>query len=195
MKQAGLKAIYPKRQLSKDGNPKYVHTYLLRGVEITRPNHVWSTDISYIPTAGGFMYLYVVIDVYSRYVVGWRLSNTLSASNCTDLVNECVARYGKPEIINSDQGTQYTSRKWETTLTGHGILISMDGRGRCKDNIWIERFWRSVKQEYVYVSPADSVEELRKGIANYIAYYNNERPHQSLDVLLPSVKYGVRSEK
>ncbi len=137
------------------------------------------------------MYLYAVIDVYSRFVVGWKLSNTLSANNCTDLVKECVERYGCPEIINSDQGVQYTSKKWVELLEEKGIKISMDGKGRCKDNIWIERFWRSIKQEYIYLNPADTVAELRQGIGKWIQFYNYERPHQSITKLLPAMQYGI----
>ncbi|MBR8703508.1 IS3 family transposase ISPye3 [Porphyromonas levii] len=139
----------------------------------------------------GFMYLYAVIDVYSRFVVGWKLSNTLSANNCTDLVKECIEQYGCPEIINSDQGVQYTNKKWVELLEEKGIRISMDGKGRCKDNIWIERFWRSIKQEYIYLNPADTVSELRQGIGKWIKFYNYERPHQSITKLLPAMEYGI----
>lgn len=151
MRKMNLYAIYPQPGLSKGGAAKYVHPYLLRNLDINRPNQVWSTDISYIPMRHGFMYLYAIIDVYSRYIVGWRLSNTLSASNCHDLLQECIGRHGAPEILNSDQGSQYTTRNWEELLALNGIRISMDGRGRCKENIWIERFWRSIKQEYIYI--------------------------------------------
>ncbi len=139
----------------------------------------------------GFMYLYAIIDVYSRFIVGWRLSNTLSANNCYELVEDCIKRYGAPEIINSDQGSQYTTKQWEDLLTGHGIQIRMDGKGRCKDNIWIERFWRTIKQEYIYLNPADSVNELRDGIEKFIDYYNYNRPHQSLVKMLPAMEYGI----
>lgn len=191
MRKMGLEAIYPQKCLSKGGRPKYFHPYLLRGMAITRPNQVWSTDISYIPMKGGFMYLYAVIDVYSRFIVGWRLSNTLSASNCYELIKDCVRMYGAPEIVNSDQGSQYTTKEWEEQLKSYGIKISMDGRGRYKDNIWIERFWRTIKQEWVYLNPADTVDELRRGIANYIAFYNYKRPHQSLKSLIPAMEYGL----
>lgn len=191
LRKMGIMALYPQKCLSKGGAPKYFHPYLLRNLEITRPNQVWSTDISYIPMKGGFMYLYAVIDVYSRFVVGWRLSNTLSASNCLELMDGCIQLYGAPEIVNSDQGSQYTTKNWKELLEKHGILVSMDGRGRCKDNIWIERFWRTIKQEHIYIKPADTVEELRSGIDEYIKYYNFRRPHSSVDVLLPAMKYGV----
>ena len=122
---------------------------------------------------------------------GGRLSNTLSASNCYELIKDCVRMYGAPEIINSDQGSQYTTKEWEDLLKSYGIKISMDGRGRCKDNIWIERFWRTIKQEWVYLNPADTVEELRRGIVNYIAFYNYKRPHQRLKSLIPAMEYGL----
>ena len=187
----GLEAIYPKKCLSKGGRPKYIHPYLLRGLEITHRNQVWSTDISYIPMENGFMYLYAIIDVYSRYVLGWRLSNSLSASNCYELLEECIDVYGAPEIVNSDQGRQYTTAEWERILKSHNILISMDGRGRCKDNIWIERFWRSIKQDYIYLHPTSDVLELRAGIDKWIRFYNYERPHQGLDGKAPSTLYEM----
>lgn len=176
MRKMGLMAIYPQKCLSKGGAPKCFHPYLLRQLDIVRPNQVWSTDISYIPVKDGFMYLYAVIDVYSRFIVGWRLSNTLSASNCYELQEECIQLYDAPEIVNSDQGSQYTTQRWEELLTNHGIKVSMYGRGRCKDNIWIERFWRTVKQVYIYLNPAYTVDELRRGIKEFIAYFNYRRP-------------------
>ena len=190
MRRMNLMAIYPRKCLSKGGKPKYVHPYLLRDLEITRRNQVWSTDISYIRMVGGFMYLYAIIDVYSRYVVGWKLSNTLSADNVHEMLKESIRKFGTPEIINTDQGSQYTTKAWEDLLKENGILISMDGRGRCKDNIWIERFWRTVKQEYVYINPTDSVVELRQGISDYIEFYNYERPHQSIGEVLPARSYA-----
>ena len=191
MRKMDIMAIYPQKCLSKGGKPQYFHPYLLRHMDIDHPNQVWSTDISYIPMKNGFMYLYAVIDVYSRFIVGWRLSNTLSANNCYELIEDCVRMWGAPEIVNSDQGSQYTTKKWEELLTGYGIKISMDGRGRCKDNIWIERFWRTVKQEYVYINPADTVDELRGGIDKFIKYYNYKRPHQSLSMMMPAMQYGI----
>jgi len=186
----GLEAIYPKRCLSRGGRSKYIHPYLLRNLAITHRNQVWSTDISYIPMENGFMYLYAIIDVYSRYVLGWRLSNTLSATNCYELLQDCVDTYGAPEIVNTDQGRQYTTADWENLLKGNHILISMDGRGRCKDNIWIERFWRSIKQEYIYLFPTNDVKELREGIDKWIRFYNYQRPHQGLEGSIPSKVYG-----
>lgn len=191
LRKMNIHAVYPQKCLSKGGKPKYIQPYMLRGLEITRPNQVWSTDISYIPMKGGFMYLYAVIDVYSRFIVGWKLSNTLSASNCKELMEDCISVWGAPEIVNTDQGSQYTTKAWEDLLSAHGIQISMDGRGRCKDNIWIERFWRTIKQEHIYLNPAETVKELRSGIGGFIKFYNYKRPHQSLDRLLPAVEYGI----
>ena len=138
----------------------------------------------------GFMYLYAIIDVYSRFIVGWRLSNDLSASNCIALLEECISKQGAPEIINTDQGCQYTSEGWIKCLQEHHICISMDGRGRCKDNIWIERFWRTIQQEYIYLNPVDDGYELHEGIAKFIEYYNYRRPHHSLPELLPYRRYS-----
>jgi putative transposase len=137
------------------------------------------------------MYLYAIIDVYSRFIVGWKLSNTLSASNCKELMEDCIKVWGVPEIVNSDQGSQYTTKDWEDLLGKYTIKISMDGKGRCKDNIWIEWFWRTIKQEYIYLNPAETVEELRKGINEFVKFYNYKRPHQSLGELLPTIKYGI----
>lgn len=182
MRKMNIHAVYPTRSLSKHNGPvQYVAPYLLRGLSITSPNQVWSTDISYIHMKNGFMYMYAVIDVYSRYIVGWRLSNSLSASVCVELIEDCIGRYGAPKIINSDQGCQYTGNLWKSTLEAHGITISMDGKGRCKDNIWIERFWRTVKQEVVYVKPTSDCQELKKNITEFIDYYNNRRRHQGID--------------
>lgn len=177
----GLEPIYPQKSLSKStGRVLYKAPYLLRGLPITRVNQVWSTDISYIPMKHGFMYMYAIIDVYSRRILGSSLENTLAAENATRLLEECVKEYGAPEIINTDQGSQYTGQAWKDSLEKHGIRMSMDGRGRCKDNIWIERFWRTIKQEYIYLHPFDEVCDLRKGIEEYIEYYNHRRPHQGL---------------
>lgn len=176
----GLETIYPKKCLSKGGKARHIHPYLLRNLSITHRNQVWSTDISYVPLEHGFMYLYAMIDVYSRYVLGWRLSNTLSARNCYELLQECIEQHGAPEIVNTDQGSQCTTEEWEQMLTDNHIRISMDGRGRCEDSIWIERFWRTIKQEHIYLHPTDDVPALRHGIGDWIKFYNEQRPHQSL---------------
>ena len=191
MDKMGIEPIYPKRCLSRGGAAKYIHPYLLRNLPITHRNQVWSTDISYIPMQNGFMYLYAIMDVYSRYLLGWRLSNSLSATNAYELLKDCVATYGGPEIVNCDQGRQFTTAEWGQLLRKNGIQISMDGRGRCKDNIWIERFWRSIKQDYIYLNPTNSVLELREGIDKWIRFYNFERPHQGLDGAIPSSVYKL----
>lgn len=187
----GLRAVYPLKSLSKGGWIKYRMPYLLRGMRITRRNQVWSTDISYIPMENGFMYLYAIIDVYSRYIVGWGLYNTLDASNAIEVLDRAVARHGGPEIINSDQGVQYTCEEWHKTCGKYGIRISMDGRARCLDNVWIERFWRTIKREYVYLNPESSVYALRNGIRKYIDYYNHRRCHQGLGHQVPCMVYAA----
>jgi len=191
MRKMAINAIYPKPTLSKLGSTVYKKPYLLKGLSITRRNQVWSTDITYIPMRRGFMYLYAIIDVYSRYIVAWGLYNTLEADNAIEVLNRAIDTYGAPEIINSDQGSQYTCEKWIEECDKHGISVSMDGRARCLDNIWIERFWRTIKQEYIYLNPLDDGEELREGIRKYIEYYNNRRPHQGIDHKLPKDLYGA----
>jgi len=149
-------------------------------MRIERPNLVWSTDISYIPMGKGFLYLYAIIDVYSRYIVSWGVYSTLEAGNAIEVLERAIRQHGTPEILNSDQGSQYTCKEWEDALKKHEIKISMDGKGRCKDNIWIERFWRTIKNEYVYFHPYDDGVKMREGIRWYIDYYNNRRLHQGI---------------
>jgi putative transposase len=156
----GIMALYPKRNLSKLGLAKYIRPYLLKGLKITRPNQVWGIDITYIPMANGFMYLTAIIDLYSRYIVGWDLFNSLNAENTLEVLKQAIDQHGKPEIINSDQGSQFTCALWTEFVDKAGITISMDGRGRATDNIFIERFWRTLKQDYVYLHPAESGTEL-----------------------------------
>jgi len=190
MRMMNIHAVYPTRSLSKSNGPvQYVAPYLLRGLSVTKPNQVWSTDISYIHMKNGFMYVYAVIDVYSRYIVGWTLSNSLSASVCVELIEDCISRCGVPGIINTDQGCQYTGALWKNTLDAHGIAMSMDGKGRCKDNIWIERFWRTLKQDVVYTKPTCDCLELRTNIADFVDYYNYHRRHQGINNLHPSDLY------
>lgn len=150
----GIMAIYPKKNLSKLGLKKYIHPYLLKGLKIDRPNQVWAIDLTYIPMKNGFLYLTAIIDVYSRYIVGWGISNSLEADASLTVLKQAIKEHGKPEIINSDQGSQFTCEKWVSYLKEEGIQISMDGKGRWVDNIFIERFWRSVKQDHVYLHPA-----------------------------------------
>lgn len=184
----GLMAIYPLKSLSKLGMAKYKKPYLLHHLKIDHANQVWSIDISYIPMSHGFMYLTAIIDVYSRAIMAWGLHNSLDAENSIEVLQLAIALHGKPEIINSDQGSQYTCLAWEEAC--EGIRMSMDGRRRCLDNVWIERFWRTIKREYVYINPTDDVKELREGIKDYIEYYNTKRPHQGIEHQIPMTKYA-----
>ena len=190
MRKMRIYAAMSGRSLSKLGNAKYIRPYLLRGLTVARPKHVWCIDITYIPMAKGFMYLTAIIDVYSRAIMAWGLYNTLDAANSIEVLDEAVRLYGSPEIINSDQGSQFTSKDWAEACEKYHITISMDGRGRAKDNIWIERFWKTLKDEYVYTHPADSVIDLRKGLKWYIEeYYNRKRSHSSIGGLTPWAKF------
>lgn len=176
-----IESFYPKRNLSKLGKAEYIKPYLLRYLEITYPNQVWAIDITYIPMKKGFMYLTAVIDVYSRYIVGWSLSNSLEAEGQAKLIDELVAIHGKPEIINSDQGSQYTSKVWTECLGFHQINISMDGKGRATDNAFIERFFRTIKWEHIYLHPQEQVIDLYHGIQQYIQHYNHNRTHSAIN--------------
>jgi putative transposase len=187
LRRMGLEAIYPKPRLSANRNHK-VYPYLLRNVAIERVNQVWSADITYIPLPSGFMYLAATIDWYSRYVVAWRLSNTLDGSFCQEMLEEALGR-GQPEVFNTDQGVQFTATAWTERLQRAGVLVSMDGRGRCLDNVFVERLWRSVKYENVYLHGYEKVAELERGLAAYFRFYNTERLHQSLDYETPAVVY------
>lgn len=189
LRKMGIMAIYPKRNLSKLGHAKYVRPYLLRGLKITKPNQVWAIDITYIPMEKGFMYLTAIIDAYSRYVVGWDVFNSLDAENSLTVLKSAIARHGKPEIINSDQGSQFTCALWTEYVESESILISMDGKGRATDNIFIERFWRTVKQDYVYICPPANGVVLYKGLNTFIDYYNHKKTHQGIDRLIPVVLY------
>ena len=185
LRKMGIMAIYPSKNLSKLGLAKYIHSYKLRGLDITHSNQVWCIDITYIPMTLGFLYVIAIIDVYSRYIVGWNLSNTLSAECTLNVLKQAIKDCGNPEIINSDQGSQFTCPLWTEYLEEQGITISMDGRGRALDNIYIERFWRTIKQEYIYIWPAEDGNTLIRGIKEYMNYYNNKRTHQSLYRLTP----------
>ena len=188
MRLMGLEAIYPKPNLSAGDRNHKVYLYLLRDVKVERVDQVWSTDITYIGLPGGFMYLAAVIDWHSRYVLGWRLSNTLDGSFCVDLLREVLGS-GKPEVFNTDQGVQFTAGAFTGMLEAAGVAISMDGRGRCLDNIFVERLWRSVKYEDVFIRGYESVAELRAGLARYFGFYNEERRHQSLGYRTPAEVY------
>jgi putative transposase len=192
MRLMGLEAVYPKPRLSVGGAGHQVYPYLLRGVAIKRVNQVWSTDITYIRMAGGFVYLVAVMDWCSRFVLSWALSVTMEVTFCIEAL-ERAFRWGRPEIFNSDQGSQFTSEKFTGVLKERDIAVSMDGRGRCLDNIFIERLWRSLKYEEVYLRDYRLVPEARAGISRYFQFYNYERPHQSLGYRTPADLYQGRS--
>ena len=188
MRLMGLEAIYPKPKLSAAGRGHRIYPYLLRDVSVERPDQVWSTDITYVPLVSGFMYLAAIIDWFSRYVLAWRLSNTLDGSFCLEMLDEALSR-GRPEVFNTDQGVQFTAQAWTGRLESAGVQVSMDGRGRCLDNIFVERLWRSLKYEEVYLKDYASVPEARAGIAGYFQFYNHQRLHQSLDYQTPAAIY------
>jgi putative transposase len=188
MQVMGVEAVYPKPKLSQPGEGHKIYPYLLRGVTVERVNQVWSTDITYIRMAQGFVYLVAVMDWFSRYVLSWSLSLTLEIDFCLEALKSAFRR-GQPEIFNSDQGSHFTSEKFTGALKAKQIAISMDGRGRCMDNIWIERLWRSLKYEEVYLKDYESVTEARVGIERYFRFYNQERLHQSLDYRMPAAIY------
>jgi putative transposase len=192
MRLMGLEAVYPKPRLSVAGAGHPVYPYLLRNVVIERPDQVWSTDITYIPMPQGFMYLTAVIDWYSRYVLSWRLSNTLDGEFCLEALEEALSQ-GCPEVFNTDQGAQFTSASFTGRLEAAGIQVSMDGKGRCLDNVFVERLWRTVKYEYVYLCRPEIVPALMAGLTTYFGYYNGQRSHQSLENRTPAEVYGKRS--
>lgn len=189
----GLAGMAPGPNTSRPHPQHKVYPYLLRGVLVTRPNQVWSTDITYIRLAQGFVYLVAVIDWYSRRVLSWRISNTMDTMFCVDCLEEALQRYGKPEIFNTDQGSQFTSDAFTGELKSRGIAISMDGRGRALDNIFVERLWRSVKYEDVYLKGYRNAMELMMRLTEYFVFYNGERPHQSLGNLTPDAVYATAS--
>ena len=188
MRLMGLEAIYPKPNLSVAGPGHKVFPYLLRDVTIGRVNQVWSTDITYVGMPKGFLYLAAVIDWYSRYVIAWRLSNTLDGEFCLDMLDEALA-LGRPEVFNTDQGVQFTAAAFTSRLLSAGVGVSMDGKGRCLDNVFVERLWRSVKYEEIYLRCHETVPQLSKGLGRYFPFYNEERQHQSLDYRTPGQVY------
>jgi len=188
MRLMGLEAIYPKPRLSAPGTNHNVYPYLLRDVPITRVDQVWSTDITWVAMPQGFMYLAAVLDWYSRYVIAWRLSNTLDGEFCLDMLEEALGQ-GKPEVFNTDQGAQFTARAWTGRLLAAGVKVSMDGKGRCLDNVWVERLWRTVKHEELYVRGYETVPLLRSGLAAYFPFYNERRRHQALGYRVPAEVY------
>jgi putative transposase len=188
MEVMGIEAVYPKPQLSQPGEGHKIYPYLLEGVEVRRVNQVWSTDITYIRMAEGFVYLVAVMDWFSRFVLSWALSVTMELDFCVEALQQALRR-GRPEVFNSDQGSQFTSEKFTGELEARGIAVSMDGRRRWLDNIFIERLWRSLKYEEVYLRDYALVPEARAGIGNWFRFYNHERPHQSLDYGTPAGFY------
>lgn len=189
MREMGLAGMAPGPTTSKPHPQHKVYPYLLRGVAVTRPNQVWSTDVTYIRLAKGFAYLVAIIDWYSRCVLSWRISNSMDASFCVDCLEEALREHGRPAVFNSDQGSQFTSKAFTDVLKREDVSISMDGRGRALDNIFVERLWRSVKHEDVYLKGYASMGELTVGLAQYFAFYNGERPHQSLGYKAPVEVY------
>jgi putative transposase len=194
MKKMGITAMYRKPRTSKPHPDHKVYPYLLKGLEITRANHVWATDITYIPMARGFCYLVAIMDWTSRKVLSWRISNTMDASFCVEALQEALQKYGTPEIFNTDQGSQFTSDDFTGVLQEHGIKISMDGKGRWMDNVFIERLWWSVKYQDVYLKAYGSIPEVRNGLREYFEFYNR-RPHQSLDRRTPDDVYWTTLPK
>lgn len=190
MKKSGLRAIYTGKRTSIPAKGHARYPYLLRGKAIWLPNQVWATDITYIKLKGGYVYLAAIIDLYSRKVLSWRISNTMDAEFCVAALEESIAIWGVPAIFNTDQGSQFTSDAFVGVLEAHGIRISMDGRNRALDNIFVERFWRSLKYEDIYLKDYQTMEELKQGLKRYFGFYNSERFHQSLDYKTPDIVYS-----
>lgn len=188
MQLIGLKTIYRKPRTSKPGSGHKIYPYLLKGLKISRPNQVWAADITYIPMQKGFMYLVVILDWYSRHILSWRLSNTLESDFCLEALREALKK-GQPEIFNTDQGSQFTSQEFVALLESQGIRVSMDGSGRYSDNLFVERFWRTLKYEEVYLKAYPDAREARREIGRYIQFYNGERPHQALGYQTPAQVY------
>jgi putative transposase len=189
MKRMGIEALYRRPRTTKPEPGHKIYPYLLRGMEVTRPNHVWAMDITYIPMARGFVYLAVVLDWFSRRVLSWRLSVTMEAAFCVETLEDALACHGKPDIFNTDQGSQFTGAAFTGVLIKNGIAISMDGKGAWRDNVFVERLWRSVKYEEVYLRAYDGVSEARASIGRYLDFYNGRRPHSSLDGMTPNRAY------
>jgi putative transposase len=189
MRRMGIEAVYRKRRTSVADKGHEVYPYLLRDVLIERPNQVWATDITYIPMAQGSAYLVAIVDLYSRRVLAHRVSNCMSTDFCIEALQEALRRYGAPEIFNSDQGSQFTAEEFTRVLLAKGVRVSMDGKGRWIDNVFVERLWRSVKYEHVYLHAHESLHELRAGLRKYFRFYNEVRPHQSLEDQTPDTLY------
>ena len=191
MARLGLEAIYRKPNLSKASPGHSIYPYLLRGLAVDRPNQVWATDITYIPVKGGYAYLCAIIDWHSRCVLGWELSNTMDTGFCVRVLKRALATHGIPEIFNTDQGSQFTSLEFTGVLKAHGVKISMDGKGRCLDNVFVERLWRSVKYEEVYLKAYANLVEAERNLRIYFGFYNDHRPHSSHDGQTPSEVYRL----
>lgn len=192
MRLMGLEAIYPKPRTSRPHPEHKIHPYLLRNMDIKRPNQVWCADLTYIPMSRGFMYLVAVMDWHSRKVLAWRLSNTMESDFCVEAAQEAISRYGTPDIFNTDQGAQFTSEAFVKLLKNNDIAISMDGRGRVQDNIFIERLWWTLKYHYLYLRSFDNGTQLREGLRSWFRFYNHQRSHQALDDKTPDeVYYGL----
>ncbi len=189
MQRMAIEALYRRPRTTKPAPGHKIYPYLLRGLEITRPNQVWAMDITYIPMAHGFVYLAVVLDWASRRVLSWRISITMEAAFCVEALEDALARYGKPDIFNTDQGSQFTGAAFTGVLAKNGIAISMDGKGAWRDNVFVERLWRSVKYEEVYLRAYDSVSDARALLGRYLDFYNSRRPHSSLDGITPDQAY------
>jgi putative transposase len=194
MRTMGLESIAPKPRTTVPASSHRVYPYLLRNLEITRPNQVWSADITYVPLARGYLYLVAILDWYSRYVVSWQLSNSMDESFCLEALDEALG-LARPEIFNTDQGAQFTGQAWTSRLTEVGVSISMDGKGRALDNVFVERLWRTVKYEEIYLKAYEGPVECRTGLRNYIPSYNRERPHQSLAGRTPWEAYQMGKTK
>ena len=189
MRRMGIEALYRRPRTSKPGPGHKIYPYLLRGLAVTKPNQVWAMDITYIPMRKGFVYLAVVLDWFSRRVLSWGVSITMEAAFCVDVLEQALAKHGKPDIFNTDQGSQFTGAAFTGVLAENGIAISMDGKGAWRDNVFVERLWRSVKYEEVYLKAYDSAGEARASIGRYLAFYNGRRLHSSLDGRTPDQAY------
>ena len=190
MRVMGIEAIYPRKRTTIPGGPSGIYPYRLKGLNISRPNQVWCADITFIPMRRGYMYLFAIMDWHSRKVIDWELSNTLDLTFCLDCLKRAIKHSGIPEIMNTDQGSQFTSEQWLSFLKDNGIIISMDGKGRWLDNVAIERFWRSIKYEDIYLKSYETAKDLARGIKSYIIRYNQYRPHQSLSEATPEEIYS-----
>ncbi len=192
MRTMGIEALYRKANTSRRHPEHRIYPYLLRGLSIDRPNQVWAMDITYLPMARGFVYLAVVLDWATRRILAWRLSNSLTADFCVEALEEAITRYGVPEIMNTDQGSQFTGTEFIATLTQHAIRISMDGKGCWRDNVFVERLWKTIKYEEVYLHAYDTVSAANESLTRYVSFYNRRRPHTALDRQTPDAAYFNR---